>query len=54
MIFIETISCIVLAYNINRLGNIIQKIRSYDLEQINNMKTFNQMNEKSEFSKENK
>lgn len=30
MIFIETMSCIVLAYNINRVGSIISKIRSYD------------------------
>jgi hypothetical protein len=31
MIFIETMSCIVLAYNINCVGSIISKIRSYDL-----------------------
>lgn len=29
MIFIETLSCIVLAYNINSVGNIIKKITSY-------------------------
>ena len=28
LIFIETMSCIVLAYNINRVGIVIQKIRS--------------------------
>ena len=30
MIFIETLSCIVLAYNINKVGEIIQKITSYE------------------------
>jgi hypothetical protein len=30
LIFIETMSCIVLAYNINRVGIIIQKIRCYE------------------------
>ena len=30
LIFIETLSCIVLAYNINSIGIIIQKITSYE------------------------
>jgi len=29
MIFIETLTCILLAYNINSVGNIIKKITSY-------------------------
>ena len=29
MIFIESLSCIVLAYNINSVGGIIKKITSY-------------------------
>jgi hypothetical protein len=41
MIFIETMSCIVLAYNINRVGTIIQKIRSYEASKNTNLKTFN-------------
>ena len=47
MIFIETMSCIVLAYNINRVGSIISKIRSYDLEKNSNLKVFNQISEKT-------
>lgn len=40
MIFVETISCILLAYNINNVGEIISKIRSYSLLQQTNLKTF--------------
>ena len=29
MIFIETLSCVVLAYNVNSVGKIIKKITSY-------------------------
>ena len=43
MIFIETISCIFLAYNITSVGNIIRKIRSYDEEKDKNIKTFVRM-----------
>ncbi len=50
MIFIEIISCIVLSYNVNCVGNIITKIRSYDLEQQKNLKVFNQFNEKTSLS----
>jgi hypothetical protein len=50
LIFIETMSCIVLAYNINRVGTIIQKIRSYEDSKTSHLKTFNHINDKSEFS----
>ena len=52
MIFVETVSCIVLAYNINQLGSIISKIRSYDLEKNGNIKVFNQIISKNEIDKE--
>ena len=47
-------SCIVLAYNINRVGIIIQKIRSYEASKNRHLKTFNHIKEKSEFSNETK
>ena len=47
MIFIETISCIILAYNITNVGNIVRKIRSYDEDKEKNIKTFVRMQEKS-------
>lgn len=50
MILIETTSCIVLAYNVNCVGNIISKIRSYDLEKSNNLKIFKNLNEKCELN----
>lgn len=43
LIFIETLSCVVLAYNINCVGQIIRKINSYEEEKVNNLKTFTQM-----------
>ena len=52
MVFIETMSCIVLAYNINRVGSIISKIRSYDEEKNQSIKVFNQISEKTEISPE--
>lgn len=52
MIFIETTSCLVLAYNVNCVGNIINKIRSYDLEKRNNMKTFRYIMDKANISDE--
>jgi hypothetical protein len=50
MIFIEMTSCILLAYNINRVGIIIQKIKSYDDQKKSHLKTFNHLNEKSKFT----
>ena len=32
MIFIEMLSCIVLTYNINSVGNILRSISSYETE----------------------
>ena len=47
MIFVEIMSCIILTYNINSVGNIIRKIRSYDEDKEKNIKTFTRMHEKS-------
>jgi len=46
MIFIETISCIVLAYNINCVGSLIANIRSQDLEKGKNQKIFKKLADK--------
>jgi hypothetical protein len=46
MIFIETISCMVLAYNINCVGSLIANIRSQDLEKSKNMKIFKKLSDK--------
>ena len=52
LIFIETLSCIVLAYNISKVGSIIKEIKSYDEEKEKNIKTFARMKEKVELSGE--
>jgi hypothetical protein len=46
MIFIETISCMVLAYNINCVGSLIAYIRSQDIEKSKNMKIFKKLADK--------
>ncbi len=46
MVFIETISCIVLAYNINCVGSLIANIRSQDIEKSKNMKIFKKLADK--------
>ena len=52
MIFIETMSCIVLAYNISNVGSIIKEIKSYDEDKERNIKTFARMKEKTNLSSE--
>ena len=52
MIFIETTSCIVLAYNISKVGGIIKAIKSYDEDKEHNIKTFARMKEKNPLSPE--
>lgn len=50
MIFIETVSCIVLAYNINCVGSLIANIRSQDIVKSKNMKIFKKLADKNEIS----
>lgn len=52
MILLEMMSCIILTYNINTVGNIIRKITSYDEEKDQNIKIFNRMMEKTDISNE--
>ena len=43
LIFIETFSCITLAYNISYVGALISEIRKNDEEKKKKLKTFHQM-----------
>ena len=43
LIFIEMISCLVLAYNINCIGNLISNIRAQDIEKSKNFKIFKKL-----------
>ena len=45
---VETFSCIALAYNINCVGNLINNIRSQDIEKNKNHKIFNKLSEKND------
>lgn len=40
IVFIETFSCLCLAYNINCVGSLISNIKSQDVEKNRNIKTF--------------
>lgn len=46
LIFIEIISVMCLAYNINWVGTLISNIRAQDIERCKNFKTFKQLSEK--------
>ena len=50
MIFIETISCIVLAYNINCMGSLIANIRAQDIAKSKDMKIFKKLVDKNDIS----
>ena len=50
LIFIQAFSCIVLAYNINCIGNIISHIRSYEIEKCRDLKVLKQISEESHIS----
>lgn len=52
MIFIETLSCVVLAYNVNSIGKIITKITSYEQEKVSNLKIFTQMERRENVSED--
>lgn len=46
LVFIEIISVMCLAYNINWVGTLISNIRAQDIEKGKNFKTFKQLSEK--------
>ena len=46
MIFVESLSCIVLAYNIANVSKIVNKITSYEMQKVEQLKTFTQMQSK--------
>lgn len=52
LIFIETVSCIVLAYNVNCVGELIMNIRSKDDEKKKQIKLFKKITESTEISNE--
>lgn len=51
LIFIEMISCITLAYNINCVGNLINNLRQQQVEKNNNQKTFQMMVKSNKISR---
>lgn len=50
VILIETFSCLVLAYNINCIGSLIQQIRSHDEEKSKRSKIFMKLSYKNSLS----
>lgn len=52
LVFIETLSCIVLAYNVNCVGELIMKIKSRDEEKKKQVKLFKKITESSSVSNE--
>ena len=50
MIFVETISCMVLAYNINCVGSLISNIRAQDLETEKQLKVFKKLADKHQIT----
>lgn len=52
MIFIETFSCIALAYNINCVGALISNIRSSDVQTSKKLKIFKKLTDKTSINEE--
>ena len=50
LIFIETFSCIIMAYNINRVGSIISNIRLEDQNRSKKFKIFRKLTDQNEVS----
>lgn len=50
LIFIETFSCIALAYNVNCVGSLINNIRAQDIEKNRKIKILNQLCERNNIS----
>ena len=51
LIFIETFSCIILAYNIAEVSKVIQKMRELDLEKNYKLKLFHNISRKYDIPK---
>lgn len=51
IILIETISCIVLAYNVTCVGSILTKLRSAEIAKTRNMKIFGQIQDRNSLNK---
>ena len=49
---IETISCILLAYNINCVGNLISNIRNQETEKNKKLKVIRRLAEENKFSED--
>ena len=47
LIFIETFSCITLAYNVSNVGTLISNLRSSNAEKQKRLKTFHRMSEEN-------
>jgi hypothetical protein len=52
MILIETISCVILSYNISCVGSLISNIRSQDIERGKNLKIFKKLADKNRIKEE--
>ena len=52
LIFIETVSCVVLAYNVSCVGDLIMNLKSKDHEKKNQIKLFNKITESNPVSTE--
>jgi hypothetical protein len=50
LIFIETLSCIIMAYNINRVGSIINNIRLEDQNRCKKFKIFQKLTDQNTVS----
>lgn len=50
LVFVQTFSCLALAYNINCIGSIIQQIRANDAERSQKSKIFTKLNDKNQLS----
>lgn len=52
LIFIETVSCVVLAYNVSCVGDLIMNIKEKDWEKKNQIKIFRKITESNPVSDE--
>jgi len=52
LIFIETVSCVVLAYNVSCVGDLIMNIKEKDCEKKNQIKIFRKITESNPVSDE--
>ena len=52
LVFIETFSCIVLAYNINCVGILFSNIRESEIEKVKKQKIFKHLSEKNNISED--